>query len=89
MSDKPNNTSRSPDSLNEIPSVDWLDLECNRDKFFKDLRYALEECGFLILTNAPGFEDEFQRRAFTEVRKFFDSPMDFKQALSIVIVAVF
>ncbi len=83
MSDKPNNTNQGSDSLNEIPSVDWLDLERNRDKFFKDLRYALEECGFLILTNAPGFEDEFQQRAFTEVRKFFDSPMDFKQASSI------
>ena len=53
MSDKPNNTNHGPDSLSEIPSVDWLDLERNRDKFFKDLRYALEECGFLILTNAP------------------------------------
>jgi len=27
--------------LKEIPTVDWLDLEGNREKFMADLRYAL------------------------------------------------
>ena len=49
MSVKDSNSKHSPDSLKEIPSVDWLDLEQDRDKFLKDLRYALEECGILIL----------------------------------------
>ena len=83
MSDKDNNTQHNPDSLKEIPSVDWLDLEHDRSKFLEDLRYALEECGFLILTNAPGLDDVFQQRAFCEVRGFFDSPMDFKKMSSI------
>jgi len=77
------NTNNSPvhnsNAVKEIPTVDWLDLENNRDKFLGDLRYALADCGFLILTNAPGLDDEFQQRAFREVRGFFDAPMDFKK----------
>jgi isopenicillin N synthase-like dioxygenase len=64
----------------EIPTVDWLDLENDREKFLEGLRYALAECGFLILTNAPGLEDEFQQQAFKEARNFFDAPADFKKA---------
>ena len=66
-----------------IPTVDWLDLEANRDKFMDDLRYALSECGFLVLKNAPGLEDAFQQRAFHEVRQFFDAPMDIKKTAHI------
>ena len=64
----------------EIPTVDWHDLENDREKFMEGLRYALAECGFLILANAPGLEDEFQQQAFKEARNFFDSPIDFKRA---------
>ena len=69
--------------LEEIPVVDWLDLERDRDRFLADLRYALSECGFLVLANAPGLEDEFQQRAFREVRAFFDAPMDIKKTAHI------
>ena len=57
-------THGSEQSLTEIPIVDWLDLETDREKFLADLRYALSECGFLVLANAPGLGDEFQQRAF-------------------------
>lgn len=83
MSDKKSNTIHHPDTLKKIPTVDWLDLESNREKFLEDLRYALAECGFLILSNAPGFDDEFQQRAFSEVRAFFDSPLEVKKTASI------
>ncbi|MGI9327041.1 MAG: 2-oxoglutarate and iron-dependent oxygenase domain-containing protein [Pseudomonadales bacterium] len=69
--------------MHEIPTVNWLELESNRDKFLQDLRYALSECGFLVLTNAPGLDDEFQQRAFREVRGFFDAPMDIKKTAHI------
>ncbi len=69
--------------LQEIPTVDWLDLENDRDKFMADLRFALAECGFLVLTNAPGLDDEFQRRAFREVRGFFDAPRELKKTAHI------
>ena len=67
----------------EIPTVDWLDLKADRDKFMEDLRYALSECGFLVLKNAPGLEDAFQQEAFREVRQFFDAPMDVKKTAHI------
>ena len=66
----------------ELPKVDWLDRESNPEKFFKDLSYALSEFGFMVLTNAPGLSDEFQKRAFREVRGFFDSPMELKKTAS-------
>ena len=50
----------------ELPKIDWLDRESNPEKFFKDLSYALSEFGFMVLTNAPGLSDEFQKRAFRE-----------------------
>ena len=67
------------ETLNEIPTVDWLDLNADRDKFMSDLRYALSECGFLVLKNAPGLDDAFQQKAFQAVRQFFDAPMDVKK----------
>lgn len=70
--------------MKTIPIVNWHDLESNRDKFLEDLRHAFAECGFLILTNAPGFDDEFQQRAFREVRGFFDAPLEVKNTASIV-----
>ena len=66
-----------------IPTVDWLDLTADRDKFMDDLRYALSDCGFLVLKNAPGLDDAFQQRAFREVRQFFNAPMDIKKTAHI------
>ena len=80
---QPEATTGKPDDLHEIPTVNWLDLESNRNKFMQDLRYALSECGFLVLTNAPGLDDAFQHRAFKEVRVFFDAPMDIKKTAHI------
>ena len=75
-------TDKMAESL-ELPKVDWLDRELNPEKFSKDLSYALSEYGFMVLTNAPGLSDEFQQRAFKEVRGFFDSPMDLKKTAHI------
>lgn len=66
-----------------LPTVDWLERVSNREKFLADLRYALSEFGFMVLTNAPGLDDEFQQRAFREVRGFFDAPMDVKKTAHI------
>ena len=83
MSETNDNSIHNPDATKNIPTVDWLDLENNREKFIEDLRYALAECGFLILINAPGLDDEFQQRAFSEARGFFNAPMDVKKTSSI------
>lgn len=72
----------NPEKL-ALPTVDWLDRKANPPKFFKDLSYALSEFGFMVLTNAPGLDDEFQQRAFRDVRAFFDSPMELKKTAHI------
>lgn len=74
---------QAQNTLTEIPTVDWLDLERDKNKFMADLRFALSECGFLVLVNAPGLDDNFQQRAFAEVRGFFDSPMEIKKTAHI------
>jgi isopenicillin N synthase-like dioxygenase len=66
-------------AVSELPKVDWLDRESDSSKFFKDLSYALSEFGFMVLTNAPGFSNDFQQEAFQEVRGFFDSPKETKK----------
>lgn len=71
------------ETLTEIPIVDWLDLENDREKLLRDIEYALSECGFMVLANAPGLEDDFQQRAFKEVRAFFDSSPDVKDSVEI------
>ena len=58
MSKTSNSATPSVDKMKEIPMVDWLELKTNRAKFMEDLRFALAECGFLILVNAPGLDDE-------------------------------
>ena len=34
----------------QLPEVDWLEKESDPKKFFKDLKYALSEFGFMVLT---------------------------------------
>ena len=84
MSSAENTTKNTSNPISEIPTVDWLDLEKDRPKFFQELKYALSECGFLVLTNAPGLDEGFQQRAFREVRSFFDAPMDTKKTAHIL-----
>ena len=74
---------KSEDRKLTLPTVDWLERRSNPDKFFTDLSFALSEFGFMVLTNAPGLDDEFQQRAFREVRGFFDAPMDIKKTAHI------
>ena len=77
-------THRKRDDLKlELPTVDWLERQSNPEKFFADLSFALSEFGFMVLTNAPGLDDEFQHRAFREVRGFFYAPMDMKKTAHI------
>ena len=63
----------------ELPEVNWLDKDLDPSKFYKDLSYALSEFGFMVLTNAPGFSDNFQQSAFHEVRGFFESSRELKK----------
>ena len=53
-------TGKTEGMMQEIPTVDWFDLQSNREKFLQDLKFALSECGFLVRANAPALDDEFQ-----------------------------
>lgn len=64
--------------MESLPLLDWQLLAQDRDKFLEGLRHALANVGFVVLQNAPGFEDEVQQRMFKEVRGFFDAPDDMK-----------
>lgn len=83
MSNNSQHRRHASGELKEIPIVDWSDLENNREKLLGDIRFALSECGFMILVNAPGLDDDFQQRAFREVRGFFDAPDDVKASAHI------
>ena len=69
MTETTANKANKANSL-ELPKVDWLDRESNPDRFFKDLSYALSEFGFMVLTNAPGLSDEFQKKHFVKFEVF-------------------
>lgn len=60
--------------MTSLPLLNWEDVTRDRAKFIKELRLAMENIGFLVLTNVPGFEDEVQQRLFREVHGFFDAP---------------
>ena len=64
-----------------LPVVDWNDLGLRREKFLEDLRVALGEVGFCVLTNHPDFTDDFQQKMFKSARQFFDAS-DEEKALS-------
>lgn len=69
--------------MDSLPIVDYADLARNKPKFLSDLQAALSDIGFLVLTNYPGLQDDFQQRCFKEVRGFFDAPRDAKVPASI------
>ncbi|HBZ49853.1 MAG TPA: hypothetical protein DEO43_05995 [Halieaceae bacterium] len=83
MNDSAGTNHQKGETLTEIPIVDWNDLESNRAKVLEDIRFALSECGFMILANAPGLHDAFQQRAFREVRRFYDSSDEIKASADI------
>ena len=54
--------------METIPIVDYADiLHGNKQKFLKDLHFALSEIGFMVLVNYPGLEDSFQKKMFKKV----------------------
>eukprot|EP00942_MAST-04A_sp_MAST-4A-sp1_P014362 g14362.t1 len=70
--------------METIPIVDYADiLHGNKQKFLKDLHFALSEIGFMVLVNYPGLEDSFQKKMFKKVRQFFNAPKEVKQTADI------
>ncbi|KAL7284226.1 hypothetical protein ACG7TL_001508 [Trametes sanguinea] len=65
----------------EIPVIDFSLATTNPTKYYDQLRYALEDVGFVMFVNIPGFEDEFQSELFTLARRLFEKPREWKESL--------
>ena len=71
----------SKSSFNAIPVIDFSLRESEPPKYFEQLRSALEDVGFGIFINVPGFEQSFQGEAFSLAAKFYDRPPEWKRSL--------
>lgn len=71
----------SKSSFNAIPVIDFSLRESEPPKYFEQLRSALEDVGFGIFINVPGFEQSFQDEAFSLAAKFYGRPPEWKRSL--------
>ncbi|KAI0330631.1 acetyl-CoA synthetase-like protein [Cubamyces sp. BRFM 1775] len=65
-----------------IPIVDFSLATSNSSKYHDQLRDALEDVGFVLFVNVPGFEDAFQRKVFAAAEELFNKPDSWKDSLS-------
>ncbi|KAI0659129.1 Clavaminate synthase-like protein [Cubamyces menziesii] len=65
-----------------IPTVDFSLATSDSENYYHQLRHALEEVGFVIFVNVPGFEDTFQRVVFAAAEELFSRPDSWKDKLS-------
>ncbi|KAG6877352.1 putative NRPS-like protein biosynthetic cluster [Termitomyces sp. T159_Od127] len=64
-----------------VPIVDFSLADTNREEYFRQLSFALEDVGFAVFVNVPGFEDSFQKELFTVAEALFSKPLEWKQSL--------
>ncbi|THH01471.1 hypothetical protein EW026_g1235 [Hermanssonia centrifuga] len=64
-----------------IPIIDFSLYSSDKGKYFQQMQYALEDVGFGILVNAPGFEDTFQKELFSLADQLFNKPQEWRDAL--------
>ncbi|KAI0635109.1 Clavaminate synthase-like protein [Trametes polyzona] len=64
-----------------IPIVDFALLDTDPSAYYDQLRYALEDVGFVVFVNVPGFEDPFQKELFALAECLYSEPQPWKDAL--------
>ncbi|KAG6871775.1 hypothetical protein C0995_000225 [Termitomyces sp. Mi166 len=64
-----------------VPIVDFSLSDTNRVEYFRQLKFALEDVGFAVFVNIPGFEDSFQKELFALAEALFSKPLEWKQSL--------
>ncbi|KAG6848572.1 putative NRPS-like protein biosynthetic cluster, partial [Arthromyces matolae] len=72
---------RSKLDFDAVPVVDFALAETNPDEYLRQLSFALEDVGFAVFVNVPGFEDAFQKELFTLAETLFSKSLDWKEAL--------
>ncbi|KAF5385011.1 hypothetical protein D9615_001029 [Tricholomella constricta] len=72
---------RPKQNFEEVPIIDFALAETDPDAYFRQLSFAMEDVGFGVFVNVPGFEDEFQKELFTLAEGLFSRPLEWKQGL--------
>ena len=67
--------------FNEVPIIDFSLADKDPSAYLEQLRFALEDVGFGVFVNVPGFESGFQKEIFTLAGGLFSKPREWKEAL--------
>ncbi|KAG6811380.1 putative NRPS-like protein biosynthetic cluster [Tricholoma furcatifolium] len=72
---------RPKQDFDEVPIIDFALAESDPEEYFRQLSFALEDVGFAVFVNVPGFEDSFQKELFRLAHGLFWKPSEWKEAL--------
>ena len=72
---------RAKQNFDEVPIIDLSLTDTDPESYYKQLSFALEDVGFGVFVNVPGFEPEFQRELFDLADRLFSKPLEWKEAL--------
>ncbi|EKM53130.1 uncharacterized protein PHACADRAFT_197555 [Phanerochaete carnosa HHB-10118-sp] len=64
-----------------VPIVDFSLARTDSPRYYDQLRFALEDVGFCVFVNIPGFEGAFQHELFGLAERLFNRPQQWKDAL--------
>ncbi|KAF7346987.1 Acetyl-CoA synthetase-like protein [Mycena venus] len=67
--------------FDEVPVIDFTLAKSDPVQYYAQLRFALEDVGFLVFSNVPGFEDGFQSDLFSLAKDLFARPQEWKDSL--------
>ncbi|KAJ7094323.1 acetyl-CoA synthetase-like protein [Mycena epipterygia] len=67
--------------FDEVPVIDFTLAQTDPVQYYEQLRFALEDVGFLVFSNVPGFEDGFQSDLFALAKDLFGREQEWKDAL--------
>ncbi|KAF8079199.1 acetyl-CoA synthetase-like protein [Lyophyllum atratum] len=72
---------RQKQNFEEVPIIDFALAKTDPEQYFEQLRFALEDVGFGVFINVPGFEDDFQKELFGLAEGLFSKPLEWKESL--------
>ncbi|KAG6907940.1 putative NRPS-like protein biosynthetic cluster [Tephrocybe rancida] len=72
---------RPKQDFDAVPIVDFSLAETDTEEYLRQLSFALEDVGFAVFVNVPGFEDAFQKELFTLAEGLFSKPLEWKESL--------
>ena len=67
--------------FDEVPIIDFSLAQSDPPRYYQQLKFALEDVGFGVFVNVPGFEGSFQRDLFSLADRLFKKPQSWKDAL--------